>query len=61
MLTSVLAAVPASSLRSEFSVELTLSRRFRLLLSSDRRLLVMLSLPDFLLDSGLRAVSLKSA
>ena len=41
-------------------VELTLSSRFRLLLTSYRWLLVMLSLANLLLDTGLRAVSLKS-
>jgi hypothetical protein len=40
---------------------LALSCRLRLLLASDTRLLVMLSLADLLLNTSLRAVSLESA
>ena len=43
------------------SVKLTLTGRLRLLLASDGRLLIMLSLTNLLLDAGLRAASLKAA
>ena len=42
-------------------VVLTLSSCFRLLLTSDAWLLVMLSLADLLLDASLCAISLESA
>ena len=43
------------------SVKLALTSCLRLLLASDGRLLIMLSLPNLLLDTGLRAASLKTA
>ena len=43
------------------SVIFALSGSFRLLLALYARLLVMFSFTDFLLDAGLRAISLKSA